>query len=89
MKEFHVSVEIRPSQTDNITILIWTIEAKKRYRIFVDGHLLEIDPQTVIHHGKVIGGKVLVHLGTIVGEGDIVGRRLNIDTSVTGLLIVD
>ena len=88
MKEFHVSVEIRPSQTDNIAVWIRAIEAKECYCIFVDGRLLEIDPKTVIHIGKVISWKVLVQLGTIVGEGDIVGRRLNIHVSVTELLAV-
>ncbi len=68
-----VAMEIGPSKTSHITAGIWAVEAQQQNSVLMDVLLLVLDPEILIDVGEVPFREVLVALGTIIGEDDVVG----------------
>jgi len=84
MLAFHMTMQVRPTQTGYITVFVWAIIPEQQNSVLKDLILLILDAQVVIGSSKVLLLETLETSYGIVGE-DHKGR-LSLDTQSTLLL---
>jgi hypothetical protein len=80
MLALHMTMQVRPSKTGDITVFIRAVVSQQQYRVFKDFILLIMNPQVLVGPSKVFLLKVLEPALRIVSENDKGRLGLNIRT---------
>lgn len=76
MLALHMTMQVRPSKTGDITVLIRAVVSQQQHGVFKDFILLIMNSQVFIGPSKVFLLKVLESTLRIIGEND--KRRLGL-----------
>lgn len=76
MLAFDVTMQVRPSQASYITTSIRAIVPQQQYCVFEDIVVLVLDPEVFVHLREIGVLEILIALGMIIREDNIVGFRL-------------
>lgn len=81
MFAFHMTMQVRPTQTGYVAVLIRTIVSKQQNSILEDLILLILDAQIVIGPSKVLFLEILIAAHRIVGKDHKGTFGLDTDTN--------